>query len=219
MAEKMPKLRGFFFGDIVMEESEISWIQQTNVGPLLNANPGLEHFRVRGGQGLSLGQLAHPRLKSLVIETGGLPVSVIREVSTADLPELEHLELWLGSATYGWDGTVDDLQPILSGRLFPKLEYLGLRDCEVADELTAVIVNSPLVRRIRTLDLSLGNLGDEGFRALTMLPRDGRLKTLDLHHHFASQKMIDEVQRLGFEVDASDVQRPTDWGRFVAVAE
>lgn len=220
---KLPNLRGIFFGDIVMEESEISWIQQTDIGPLLEAYPKLEHFRVRGGESLSLGRLDHAGLKTLIIETGGLPVSVVREISNSRLPNLEHLELWLGSDQYGWDGAIDDLQPILSGRLFPKLSYLGLRDCEMADDLAAVIANAPIVRRLRTLDLSLGNMGDNGFRALCMLPRDGALEKLDVHHHFASAEAVRELQRLPFEVDASDVQAPQEWGgeehRFIAVSE
>lgn len=219
VCEKVPRLRGIFLGDITSEECEISWIQQTDVGPLLDAYPNLEHFRVRGGTGLSLGKLEHAKLKSLIVEAGGLPVSVIREVSASHLPELRHLELWLGSTNYGWDGSVDDLQPILSGNRFPQLEYLGLRDCEVADDLAAVVVNAPIVRRIRTLDLSLGNLGDEGFRALCMLPRDGGLEKLDVHHHFARVEMIKELQRLPFAVDVSDAETATDWGRFIAVAE
>lgn len=221
--DKVPRLRGIFLGDITSEECEISWIQQTDVGPLLDAYPKLQHFRVRGGNGLSLGRLDHAHLKSLIVESGGLPVSVVREVSTAHLPELEHLELWLGSDNYGWDGGVDDLQPILSGNLFPKLQYLGLRDCEIADDIAAVVANAPIVRRIRTLDLSLGNLGDDGFRSLCMLPRDGRLEKLDVHHHFASAEMVKELQRLPCEVDASDVQEAEEWGgqthRFIAVAE
>jgi hypothetical protein len=221
--DKVPKLRGIFMGDITSEECEISWIQQTDVSPLLDAYPKLEHLRVRGGNGLSLGSLAHANLKSLIVETGGLPVSVVREVCSARLPQLEHLELWLGSDSYGWDGSVDDLQPILSGKLFPKLEYLGLRDCEIADDLAAVLANAPVARTIRTLDLSLGNLSDAGFHALCMLPRDGRLEKLDVHHHFASAKFIIELQRLPFEVDVSDVQKTQAWGgqehRFIAVSE
>lgn len=222
--DKLPNLRGIFIGDITSEEAEISWIQQSDLGPLLEAYPKLEHFRVRGGNGLSLGRMDHANLKTLIVETGGLPVSVIREISDSHLPELEHLELWLGSPDYGWDGAVDDLQPILSGKLFPKLNYLGLRDCEAADELAAVVANAPIARRLRTLDLSLGNMGNDGFRALGMLPRDGTLEKLDVHHHFAGAEMVNELKRLPFEVDASDVQTPQDWGggeqhRYIAVAE
>src|SRR5262249_56131328 len=125
---------------------------------LREAYRGLEEFRVRGGNNLSLGTLRHKNLKKLVIETGGLPVSVLREVCAAKLPALEHLELWLGEENYGWDGTVNDLKPLLSGKLFPKLRYLGLRDSIIADEVATAVARAPVLKKIRVLDLSLGNL-------------------------------------------------------------
>jgi hypothetical protein len=48
-ADRLPSLRAIFLGDIICEEHEISWIEQTDVSPLFNAYPNLEHFRVRGG--------------------------------------------------------------------------------------------------------------------------------------------------------------------------
>ncbi|MFN8512832.1 MAG: hypothetical protein U0841_09645 [Chloroflexia bacterium] len=68
----MPRLTALFFGDIIVEESEISWIEQTDVSPLLAAFPQLEIFGVRGGNGLSFGQLRHDVLQTLIVETGGL---------------------------------------------------------------------------------------------------------------------------------------------------
>ncbi|NKB18733.1 MAG: hypothetical protein HC770_13155 [Pseudanabaena sp. CRU_2_10] len=78
--EKLPNLKAIFLGDITYEEAEISWIVQSDVSPLLTAYPQLEYLQVRGNQGLSLGLLQHDRLKSLVVETGGLSVNVVCEV-------------------------------------------------------------------------------------------------------------------------------------------
>ncbi len=44
-------------------------------------------------------------LVALTIESGGLPAAVVREVASAHLPALEHLELWLGEENYGGDAT------------------------------------------------------------------------------------------------------------------
>ena len=60
--DRFPDLRAIFLGDIISEENEISWIHQSDVSPLLDAYPELEHFRVRGGEGLSFGSLRHDRL-------------------------------------------------------------------------------------------------------------------------------------------------------------
>ncbi len=53
--DRLPELRAIFFGDIIGEECEISWIRQSDVSPLYKAYPQLEHFCVRGAEGLSLG--------------------------------------------------------------------------------------------------------------------------------------------------------------------
>ncbi|MGV9571782.1 STM4015 family protein, partial [Streptomyces nigra] len=50
--DRLPALRALFLGDMVMEECEISWINQTDVAPLLAGFPALEEFGVRGGSGL-----------------------------------------------------------------------------------------------------------------------------------------------------------------------
>jgi hypothetical protein len=221
--DRLPKLRAIFLGDIVSEEQEISWIQQSDVSPLFAAFPDLEHLCVRGGNGLSLGALRHARLRSLVIQSGGLSSDVVAEVADAELPSLEHLELWLGDDDYGADTTAADLAPILAGDLFPKLSYLGLRDSDVADELAGAVAAAPLLEKIRILDLSLGNLSDAGVSALLASPALAKLEFLDLHHHYLSDEMAAKVKALGIKVDLSDGQDEERDGaevyRYVAVSE
>ena len=122
--------------------------------PLLEAYPKLEHFQVRGGNGLELGAFRHDTLRALVIESGGLDAEVVRQVCAAQAPALEHLELWLGDPNYGATTTVADLGPLLSGALFPRLTSLALRDSELADPIAAALAASPPLRRLQTLDLS-----------------------------------------------------------------
>src|SRR4051812_18647365 len=107
-----------------MEESEISWITQTNVGALFQAFPMLREFVVRGGSSLALGTIRHHALQRLTVQAGGIDVSVVRDILGSSLPALTHLELWLGEENYGATCTIDDLKPLLSGTLFPKLKYL-----------------------------------------------------------------------------------------------
>ena len=141
--ERLPKLRAIFLGDIISEECEISWIRQSDVSPLLEAYPKLEQFWIRGADGLALGNLRHERLRTLVIQSRGLAASVVRQVAAAHLPELEHLELWLGESYYDGDATINDLMPILSGEILPRLQYLGLRNSEIADEIAAYRFQTP----------------------------------------------------------------------------
>lgn len=218
--DRLPALAALFIGDIIGEESEISWIIQTDVSPVLNAYPNLTTFRVRGGEGLSLGELRHHRLEALTIETGGLPLRVLNQVLAADLPVLAHLELWLGDSGYGWNGSIRDLDPLLAGNLFPKLRYLGLRDSEIADEIAVMTAQSPLFERLSVLDLSLGTLSDEGADALLASPAVRRLNKLDIHHHYCSEAMVQQLTggserdtSLDFVVEGVSLppQRPLGW--------
>lgn len=222
-ADKLPSLRAVFIGDIVSEEFEISWIEQSDMSPIFIAYPELEHFRVRGGNGLRFGPLNHQRLRSLVVESGGLDVSIVRDITSSTLPELEHLELWLGDENYGANTEMVDLAPILSGKLFPKLRHLGLCDSELTDPIAAAIAHSPLLERLRVLDLSLGTLSDDGAAALLASPGIRNLEFLDLHHHYCSEEMVKKLEGLGIRVDTSEVQKPDDYDgestRYVAIGE
>jgi len=221
--ERLPALKALFLGDITYEENEISWIEQTDVSALFTAFPRLEVLGVRGGNGLSLGRPSHPKLKKLIVEAGGLPRHVVREVCAADLPALEHLELWLGSDNYGGDATLDDLAPILSGRLFPRLTTLALRDCEWADDLAVALVDAPVLARIKSLDLSLGNLGDRGALALAAAPVVAGLQSIDIHHHYVSDEAIAKLNALGPRINAEGRKEPDTWDdeehRYIAVSE
>ena len=219
---RLPGLRALFLGDIVSEEHEISWIQQSLVLPIFTAYPELEHFRVRGGEGLRFGTFRHERLKSLVVESGGLDASVVRDITSSELPSLEHLELWLGDSNYGATAEIVDLAPIFTGRLFPKLSYLGLRDSELSDAIAVAVAHSPVIEQLRVLDLSLGTLSDSGAASFLSSPA-ARLELLDIHHHYCSDEMIEKLKAAGIKVDAGDPQEPDRDGdefyRYVAVSE
>jgi predicted DNA-binding WGR domain protein len=217
---RLPKLVAIFLGDVTSEENEMSWINQTNVTPLLQAFPALQLLRTRGGTELKLTPFKHSGLRALAMETGGMDVSVVRSLCNSDFEQLEHLELWLGTNEYGANLSVEDLQPLLSGKLFPNLKYLGLRNSDLADRIAAVVVNSPLLQRLETLDLSLGTLTDEGGESLLHV-KGSALKKLNLHYHFMSPEMVKRLRALPLVVDAST---PADMDtdeedRFVAVGE
>jgi hypothetical protein len=219
-APKLPGLRHLFLGEMVVEECEISWINQSDVSPLLTAFPKLESFRVRGGSGLSFSRIKHESLRELAVETGGLSRGTIREIILCDFPALEHLELLLGEANYGFDGGVEDLQSLLTGRLFPKLTWLGLMNSEIANEIAAVIVNAPLVSRLETLDLSLGNLDGEGVQSLHGLAAYPNLKTLNISHHYAEEADVAALKKvLKCQIIAEDKQEPEDEWRPIVHAE
>ena len=219
-ASKLPSLEALFLGDMTFEECEISWIHHGDVTQLAEAFPGLVAYGVRGGsEQITVRPFTSANLRRLVFEMGGMPRDVLKAVCASDLPALEHLELWLGTSQYGGDVTVADLAPLLSGELFPSLSHLGLRDAEIADDVAAALADAPVVRRLKTLDLSLGTLSDAGARALLGGQSLGHLAYLDLHHHYLSQAMVAEIEATGMLVDLSDRQEPDNGDRYVAVGE
>lgn len=184
--EHFSKLRAIFFGDITYEESEISWIEQTDLGPLLDAYDQLEAFAARGGNGLAFSELSHD-LRSLVVQSGGLAPSTIADLVSAELPNAEELEVWLGSSYYGFQSSVDEFEALFEGKGFPKLKRLGLMNAEITDELVAELADSPILARLDHLDLSMGTLTDEGANILADSPGFAELKTLIARHHFVEK--------------------------------
>ncbi len=224
-ADTLTCLAALFLGEMTTDENEVSWINQTDVTPLLMAYPGLRVLRVRGGEGLALRAGTYPNLRALAFETGGLPAHVVHAVGESEFPDLTHLELWLGTTRYGGDATVADLTPILAGTRLPALTSLGLRDAEIADHVAAAVAGAPIVAQLSTLDLSLGMLTDTGAAALLAGQPLTHLRKLDLHHHFLSEEMMrrlrDELEPHGVDIDLSEAEgADTDPDeRYVAVDE
>lgn len=214
---QLSSIKILFVGDITYEENEVSWITQGDLSPVLAAYPHLTHLGIRGGNDLSLGQLHLPELRELIVQAGGLSAEVVREVVTADLPRLEHLELYLGTEDYGSTNAADDLTPLLDGSRFPALKYLGVKNSEHQDEIAQMFAHAPILEQLDVLDLSLGTLTDEGASALLDSERVRTLKKLVLSHHFCTEDMMEKLGALPLEVDTSDHQDDEDDWRFVAL--
>jgi hypothetical protein len=205
---KLAKLTALFLGDMDSEICEVSWIQQTDLSPIFEAFPKLQTLKTRGSDGLSLGRMKLPQLYTLIMESGGLGVAILNQIAHGETPQLNHLELWLGSYEYGCDITPEQLTHFLSElHKFPKLTSLGLCNFEASDELARVISETGLPASITRLDLSKGNLSDKG--AQYLLEAGDRLKqlqTLDLHYHYLSTAMMERLSKLPIQVDVSNQQ-------------
>ena len=205
--DKLQHIKGIFFGDITYEENEVSWIENCDHGPIFAALPNLEFYQVRGGNSLAFSTLDHQKLKKLVVQTGGLPKNVYKEISQANLPALEHLELWLGSEYYGFNASPEEVAAAYRGTTenhLPALRYLGLRNSEIANELAQQLKGDPILERIEELDLSRGLIGDPGAAALVDNPAIKNLKKLNLQHNFISDEWAEKLNDLGIKIDLSD---------------
>ena len=194
-----------FIGDMEYDECEVSWIMQGNYKDLWAALPHLKELTIKGSTGLVLGEICHEELESLTIICGGLPVRVIEEIQRATLPKLKKLLLYIGSDNYGFDGNPDTIREFLEKVQLPELEYLGIVDSEIQDEITEAVLESKFIGQIQTLDLSCGTLSDNGGELLLQkLPQYDNIKRLDVHYNFMSEKLIKRLEELPISVDASD---------------
>ncbi|WP_280303135.1 STM4015 family protein [Nocardia neocaledoniensis] len=227
--ERFPALRALFVGDIIGEECEISWIHQGEVTRLLDAFPALEVLGVRGGESLEFPAIRHEHLRTLTVQAGGLPATVVRGIAASELPALHDLELWLGTSEYGGDADIADLAPILTGDRLPSLRRLALRNSEIQDAVCAAVASAPVVARLSELDLSMGVLTDDGAAALLGGQPLTHLTALDLHYNYVSSeigaRLTDALTPAGVRVnlDTDDAESDEDddgsvW-RFVSVGE
>ncbi|CAM4443625.1 STM4015 family protein [Paenibacillus typhae] len=205
-----PALRKLFIGDMSFEECEISWITQTDLSPLLPAYPELQSLTIQGGTDLGLSKLQHDKLEELIIITGGLSKKVLAEIAAGSLPNLRRLELYLGVDNYGFDGSLEDLLPLIEPGKFPQLTYLGLKNSEIQDEIAEALADAPILDQLHTLDLSLGTLSDKGAEVLLASERIKKLQALNLSYHYMSDNMITRWRASGLPVDVSDQQKSDD---------
>ncbi|MEF3311218.1 STM4015 family protein [Paenibacillus sp. GYB004] len=207
---RFPKLRKLFIGDMGYEECEVSWIMQSNIGPVLAAYPELTSLTIKGSSGLALDPARHEKLEELVIICGGLGSDVITSISNGSFPQLNKLELYLGVDNYGFDGSLDTILPLIEPGKFPKLTYLGLKDSEIQDEIAIAVADAPILDQLHTLDLSMGTLSDKGAEALLQSEKVKKLQHLDLSYHFMSDKMMLMWKQSGLNVNTSDQQEADD---------
>lgn len=215
---QLPQLKALYVGDMPFESAEISWIIQGNYGPLLDAYPDLEALRIRGS-GIGLTAMKLPRLRELAIETGGLPSTLVEAIAASELPALKHFELWLGDDGYGFDGDLATYQNLLAKIHPERLEYLGLRNAQISDELAIHIAKQPWLATLPKLDLSMGTLGDAGAEALIRSPYIQGLGSLDVRHHYMSGSVVKRLQQLSLTLHIDEAEEADEGNRYVEVGE
>ena len=189
---KFKSLKHLFVGDMTYEESEISWIIQGNYTKLWQHYPNLETFGARGGNDLVLGEIKLPKLRNLILETGGLNGSVIDDINKSDLPSLQHLELWLGTEDYGCTVEVSQFKEIFDCK-FPNLKYLGPKNYYLADDMAKALKGAPVLKEIYTLDISMGTMTDVGAKALYENDDLLELMHINCRHHFVSNEWVNKL--------------------------
>jgi uncharacterized protein (TIGR02996 family) len=210
------RIRTLFLGDFPANV-DMAHYQMGNVSKLDTLFPNLRRLTLRSGE-MTVGKLRLPKLRELSVQTCGLRAVDVRSIVNAKLPKLKRLEIWFGSENQGAEGTEDDLAPLLAGKGFPKLEHLGLMNAEFTNELCALLPKSKVLGQLKTLDLSMGTMNDEGAAALVHKTAWKGLTKLDVRANFLTPKGIAILRKLGPALDVR-LQRKDEWGRYVGVSE
>ena len=217
---KLPKLKSAFFGDTLYEEAMLSCIFQDDFTGFFEAYPGLQYCHIRSGDGLMIRPFRHVSLETLVLETAGMNKKILSQLTECVLPELTHLELWMGNDDYGWNGRIEDIQPFFDSSLFPKLIYLGIKCSQIADQVAEAVAESSILNQLKELDLSGGLMSDAGAEKLLASSRISRLENLNLEENYLSDELEKLFKNLSnVQVNFGDQKQDEGWGRYVSVAE
>ena len=149
---------------------------------------------------------------------------MLQQIADAQWPELEHLELWLGDENYGWNGSIKDVQPLLSAEKFPQLKHLSLKNSEIQDDIKVQVISSDLMSQLSVLDLSMGLMTDDGAEALLAdKSKTEGLDVLDVSENYLSDAMSMKLSDLAKTVKVQEQKIPDgdedDEYRYVSVSE
>jgi hypothetical protein len=138
------------------------------------------------------------------------------------MPRLQRLDLWTGDPEYGANVELDELAPVLDGTRFEQLTHLGLCNSMHTPGVLDRLARSPLIRRLRVLDVSSGVLRPEDVDGLLA----HREAFLHLERFDLSRNLLDgaSTARLCAALPNAKVEAQRhDWfeddGRYVDVGE
>ena len=210
--EKFAQIEGLFWGDIEQEEQEISWIEQADISPLLDAMPKLKDLKIKGTNNLRLGKTSRPELRSLEIISGGLPTEVVEDILGSDFPNLEKLILYVGVEDYGFEADIEIFRPLFSKERFPKLTYLGIVNSEEQDKIVEMFLESDILPQLETMDVSAGTLKDEGAQLLLdNMDKIAHLKFINMRYNYLSKEMKKQLQSLPMKIDIAETEEADEY--------
>ncbi|RUT02246.1 hypothetical protein DSM106972_063210 [Dulcicalothrix desertica PCC 7102] len=216
----LKNLQALFVGEFCQTYNvkyKTSKLDVCSIYPLLKAYPFLELLHIRGrmveedilknnsqllqirsanGNSFTPSKaLVHNHLKTLIVEAAEITEKNLTKICNLDLPSLEYFELWLGRGKH-YNINLDILAPILSGKSFPNLLFLAIRGTANTSEIAQAITKSPILNKLRVLELTDGNLTNIGAIALLKTPSVNRLHTLDVSGNRINPGMLEQLSQL-----------------------
>ena len=208
-SSKFAHLESLFVGDMDAEECEISWIQHGDYSEMLKMLPNLRSFTMMGVPGNLGDDIDLPQMEEIEVICGGLPLHIVTQLKNAKLPNLKKLVLYMGVEDYGLECSAVNMRVLASKSLFPNLKHLGFPDSEEQNELLAMIMESDILPQLEILDMASGCMTDEGGQlVLYNVDKFSHLKLLDISFHYMTEKMMENLKELPFEIDVSHPQDP-----------
>ena len=134
-------------------------------------------------------------LKTLILQIDNLSQDKFAKICNLNLPALEYLKL-----EPAWDIKSNDIIPIVLGKRFPNLIYLGISGD--ADTVLENLNKSPLKENLKILNLSYGHLKSLENFDLSEYSILYRLHTLNVSHNGLRSRMVDELSKLKCRVIA-----------------
>ncbi len=213
-------LKGLFLGEYcehINIKYKKSKLDISSIYPIFKAYPSLEVLHlcgrmveedifksnsqlleIRSSNGNSIipnKHLTHHNLKSLIVEAAEISEKNLAKICNLDLPSLEYFELCLGR-DYQYNINIEALAPILSGKSFPNLIFLAIRGTKNTNEIADGIAKSPILKKLRVLELTDGNLANIGANALIQFPAINHLHTLDISGNSLNAQMLEKLSQL-----------------------
>ena len=215
-----PTVRKITFGDNV---DQISWHHTGSLAKMWKGVPNLRTLEMETGE-FDVGKMAAPALERAIFITGGLAKSAGKGIATAAMPKIKHLEIYYGTDNYGGDCTVKDVKPLLDRTDLKDLTYLGLKNSEFANALAAAVGGAKILKGLKTLDLSLGTMTDEGAASLAAAKESLKhLEVLDLTRNYLTKAGIAAVKGICPKVITDRQEKADDDGDeayyYTAIAE
>ncbi|KAG2388792.1 hypothetical protein C9374_000231 [Naegleria lovaniensis] len=199
-AAKLQNIKSIYMMEVPQSDCEVSWLHHNDITEILNSLPKLSIWQSKGSIDLQLQpNISHVSLRSIILVSTGLSAPLLTNLFTAYLPNLHHLELFLGTSDQGGDFPPELLETTLLKKeetgIFPSLTYLGLRNYEHINKISKAIFESAVAKRVSTIDISLGNLYDKGVKSFIEILENGIntdfmcLEVLDVHRNYISKEM------------------------------
>lgn len=215
-----PTIRKITFGDNI---DQISWHHTGNLAKMWKGVPNLQVLDIETGE-FEVGKMVAPNLEKARFITGGLSKSCGKNIATAEMPKIRHLEIYYGDDDYGGDCSIKEVKPLLERTDLKNLEYLGLKNSMFANEIAKHVGGSKIVKGLKTLDLSLGTMTDEGAKYLAESKDQLKhLEVLDLTRNYLTKEGIKLVSGICPKVITKEQEQADEDGEdtyyYVAVGE